>query len=241
MQDEWFHVPQTQRYCKGDLEHWDPKITTFPGLYLLAAPYAKAITLLQTSLSTKGEGQEPCSTGVLRSFNVVMAAVFFAIVNQLYRRLHLRSSRESPTLVVSSSNSTDTGAHHRPQQYIVLAVHHSCRQSRYDELTSKCYVQALLALLLPTHFLYAFLYYTDIGAATSLLASYLVGPMALSLAMPCQRQEQDLICPTMKGAITVRIYDNLSCHGTAWRTIDSGSGACQDRIAPQLCEQAREP
>ncbi len=40
-------------------------------------------------------------------------------------------------------------------------------------------MQALLALLLPTHFLYAFLYYTDMGAATSLLASYLVGPSAL--------------------------------------------------------------
>ena len=48
-------------------------------------------------------------------------------------------------------------------------------------MTSKCRVQALLALLLPTHFLYAFLYYTDMGAASSLLASYLVGPSAFSL------------------------------------------------------------
>ena len=120
MQDEWFHVPQTQRYCKGDLGHWDPKITTFPGLYLLAAPYAKAVTLLQSSLSIKGEGQEPCSTGVLRSFNVVMAAVFFAIVNQLYRRLHLRSSSHSPALMVSPSHSPNTGAHHRPQHCVVL-------------------------------------------------------------------------------------------------------------------------
>ena len=45
-------------------------------------------------------------------------------------------------------------------------------------------MQALLALLLPTHFLYAFLYYTDMGAATSLLASYLVGPSVFGLLKP---------------------------------------------------------
>ena len=36
-----------------------------------------------------------------------------------------------------------------------------------------------MALLLPTHFLYAFLYYTDMGAVTFLLASYLVGALCL--------------------------------------------------------------
>jgi alpha-1,2-glucosyltransferase len=30
-QDEFFHVPQAQLYCKGDYT-WDPKITTPPGL-----------------------------------------------------------------------------------------------------------------------------------------------------------------------------------------------------------------
>jgi hypothetical protein len=30
-QDEFFHVPQAQRYCNGDYT-WDPKITTPPGL-----------------------------------------------------------------------------------------------------------------------------------------------------------------------------------------------------------------
>jgi alpha-1,2-glucosyltransferase len=30
-QDEFFHIPQAQRYCKGDYT-WDPKITTPPGL-----------------------------------------------------------------------------------------------------------------------------------------------------------------------------------------------------------------
>lgn len=38
--------------------------------------------------------------------------------------------------------------------------------------------QALVALLLPTNFLYAFLYYTDMGAVTCIMASYLVGPFS---------------------------------------------------------------
>lgn len=29
--DEIFHVPQAQRYCKGDMT-WDPMITTLPGV-----------------------------------------------------------------------------------------------------------------------------------------------------------------------------------------------------------------
>ncbi|KAH7389490.1 alpha-2-glucosyltransferase Alg10 [Phaeosphaeria sp. MPI-PUGE-AT-0046c] len=33
--DEFFHVPQAQKYCDGDYT-WDPKITTPPGLYLIA-------------------------------------------------------------------------------------------------------------------------------------------------------------------------------------------------------------
>ena len=34
LQDEPFHVPQAQAYCKGDYWSWDPKITTPPGLYV---------------------------------------------------------------------------------------------------------------------------------------------------------------------------------------------------------------
>ncbi|XP_011869846.1 PREDICTED: putative Dol-P-Glc:Glc(2)Man(9)GlcNAc(2)-PP-Dol alpha-1,2-glucosyltransferase [Vollenhovia emeryi] len=34
--DEAFHVPQTLRYCARNFTQWDPKITTLPGLYLIA-------------------------------------------------------------------------------------------------------------------------------------------------------------------------------------------------------------
>jgi hypothetical protein len=35
-----------QLYCKGHLLTWDPKITTFPGLYVVGAAYAWASKLL---------------------------------------------------------------------------------------------------------------------------------------------------------------------------------------------------
>ncbi|KOX74903.1 Putative Dol-P-Glc:Glc(2)Man(9)GlcNAc(2)-PP-Dol alpha-1,2-glucosyltransferase [Melipona quadrifasciata] len=60
--DEVFHVPQTLRYCAGNFTQWDPKITTLPGLYLIAtlilsplqlcnAFYMRCINLLGTFLN----------------------------------------------------------------------------------------------------------------------------------------------------------------------------------------------
>jgi hypothetical protein len=46
LQDEPFHVPMAQLYCRGDLLTWDAKITTFPGLYVIGAAYAWASQLL---------------------------------------------------------------------------------------------------------------------------------------------------------------------------------------------------
>ena len=51
-----------------------------------------------------------------------------------------------------------------------------------------CSAQAVVALLLPTHFLYAFLYYTDVGAVTFILASYLVGAPCLPTSLPTSRR-----------------------------------------------------
>ena len=32
LQDEIFHIPQAQQYCAYNFSHWDPMITTLPGL-----------------------------------------------------------------------------------------------------------------------------------------------------------------------------------------------------------------
>ena len=47
VQDEPFHVKQTQAYCAGHYDAWDPKITTFPGLYVVGAAAARLLQRLQ--------------------------------------------------------------------------------------------------------------------------------------------------------------------------------------------------
>jgi DIE2/ALG10 family len=42
LQDEVFHVRQTQRFCTGNLEY-DPMITTFPGVYIVGVCWALAL------------------------------------------------------------------------------------------------------------------------------------------------------------------------------------------------------
>ena len=45
-QDEPFHVRQTRQYCGGNWTDWDPKITTFPGLYVAGVVYARLMQLV---------------------------------------------------------------------------------------------------------------------------------------------------------------------------------------------------
>ncbi|XP_076759512.1 alpha-1,2-glucosyltransferase Alg10 [Xylocopa sonorina] len=60
--DEVFHISQTLQYCAGNFSQWDPKITTLPGLYIIAtlilSPlnlcnifYMRCINLLGTFLN----------------------------------------------------------------------------------------------------------------------------------------------------------------------------------------------
>lgn len=48
--DEPFHVPQAQAYCHGKWDHWDPKLTTPPGLYLMSVLFSK-LFLFKCNLS----------------------------------------------------------------------------------------------------------------------------------------------------------------------------------------------
>lgn len=53
-QDEIFHVPQAQAYCRGDWKYWDPALTTPPGLCASPSPRpprtSRTLTLLSSSL-----------------------------------------------------------------------------------------------------------------------------------------------------------------------------------------------
>lgn len=67
--DEVFHVPQAQAYWAHQWTHWDPKITTPPGLYLWSYLLCAVLLALRGS-PTK------LDTEALRTTNVATAAVF---------------------------------------------------------------------------------------------------------------------------------------------------------------------
>jgi alpha-1,2-glucosyltransferase len=90
--DEVFHIPQVklalspvwaflldpdcvqaQKYCAGDFSSWDPKITTFPGMYLTSAIASKIST-------------QPCGVVQLRALNFVFGALTLVVLYRLIRR-----------------------------------------------------------------------------------------------------------------------------------------------------------
>ena len=90
--DEIFHVPQAQAYCRGEWRHWDDKITTLPGAYVVAFAHSRAAGFLNKAykhvpwaqpnppVSNKtlghnmlGEREAGCSVRVLRSVNTLFA------------------------------------------------------------------------------------------------------------------------------------------------------------------------
>ena len=87
MQDEPFHVLQTQQYCRGEFIAWDPKITTFPGLYMLGTLYARIASCFMAAIHPKPL-ELACSTVGLRTLNILLVAAFYHISCKLYRRLH---------------------------------------------------------------------------------------------------------------------------------------------------------
>lgn len=78
--DEAFHIPQAQKYCQGNFEEWDPKITTLPGLYLfsigLNGPVAKVL------------GRDLCDVFSLRITNLVATAFLLSTIHKLLVYLH---------------------------------------------------------------------------------------------------------------------------------------------------------
>jgi len=75
-QDEIFHVPQAQKYCEGKFQSWDPKITTPPGLYLVAWAF---------SLVTGS-----CTTSALRALNVSAICIISVQAYDLLRHINRR-------------------------------------------------------------------------------------------------------------------------------------------------------
>lgn len=90
--DEEFHLPQGLAYCRGDWTHWEPKLTTPPGLYLLSA-------LLTPALG--------CSVRALRLSSLLLSAVGLAL---LARRGAARLALLPPLCMLAQLYYTDAAA-----------------------------------------------------------------------------------------------------------------------------------
>lgn len=93
--DEIFHLRQCQKYCQYNFHHWDNKITTPPGLYILGFIYSEGIKILTRSSSTGGGGggHLTCfNDNVLRSINLIGGVV---ILPRILQQFHNGWSKNS--------------------------------------------------------------------------------------------------------------------------------------------------
>lgn len=87
--DELFHLPQAKAYCKKKFTHWDEKITTFPGLYLIAS-----------CISDYYE----CNTYNLRFINLVGSVINLLLFSSILKFTYEKSSEGTLKIVLQALN-----------------------------------------------------------------------------------------------------------------------------------------
>ncbi|GAB1604823.1 putative Dol-P-Glc:Glc(2)Man(9)GlcNAc(2)-PP-Dol alpha-1,2-glucosyltransferase [Argonauta hians] len=97
--DEIFHIPQAQHYCDGNFSHWDPMITTLPGLYLSSLPLSIPGQLLF------GNGAVFCTTYILRCTNLFFSTGNVALIFLLLHRMHPKMNANYTFLVAATLGS----------------------------------------------------------------------------------------------------------------------------------------
>lgn len=80
--DEIFHIPQAQNYCIGNLSHWNNKITTLPGLYIISLMMLRLCNFVPF-LGRFMDQEQPCSTMFLRSINVIFMLLNLYLLYEL--------------------------------------------------------------------------------------------------------------------------------------------------------------
>ncbi|KAL2916541.1 glucosyltransferase [Polyrhizophydium stewartii] len=103
--DEIFHVPMAQKYCQGRFDEWDPKITTPPGLYLVAAAllsslrsagHAAGLALgADSAVLATLEAAGACSTANLRAINAGFGIGTLVLMDCLLSKLHPGARRST--------------------------------------------------------------------------------------------------------------------------------------------------
>ena len=179
--DEPFHVGQTQMYCAGQWLEWDPKITTFPGLYIFGVIGAGLREL------AVGFSPTPCDLSTLRAVNVVPALATPWLLHSLLAALH------------PSTKATDLAAN------------------------------AAVLSLLPTHFFFHFLYYTDSFATCSVLLLLLLSMRAHS--------KKDSVAFLLGRAAAAALAISFRQTNAVWVAFAAAAGALREMHAHGELEQ----
>mmetsp|Transcript_91987 Transcript_91987/g.297586 ORF Transcript_91987/g.297586 Transcript_91987/m.297586 type:complete len:473 (-) Transcript_91987:87-1505(-) len=96
--DEIFHAPQTRKYCEGRFSEWDPKITTFPGLYVFGAALPNLLGALSPG---SGAATLLCSLSFLRAVNVIFGIGSLLVMHLLLKRRMSNGKAAAQALVLS--------------------------------------------------------------------------------------------------------------------------------------------
>ncbi|KRZ77234.1 Dol-P-Glc:Glc(2)Man(9)GlcNAc(2)-PP-Dol alpha-1,2-glucosyltransferase [Trichinella papuae] len=82
--DEIFHIGQLNHYCAGNFTHWDSKITTPPGLYVVTLFFVPILDSVYGILDVKSS----CSLETVRYLNSFFTAALYLISVKLMQSLH---------------------------------------------------------------------------------------------------------------------------------------------------------
>ena len=88
--DEHFHIPQGLSYCNGNFSHWDPKITTLPGLYLVSSVIG---------LFTE------CNTYNLRFVNLIASCINLALFASILKYIYF-ADKNPMKIILQALNLT---------------------------------------------------------------------------------------------------------------------------------------
>ena len=156
--DEIYHVPQAQRFCanKWGRDDWDGKITTFPGIYIVAYAFTNALNIVSPTGCAGGDTCiQPCSVQALRAMNVAFGCLTLLLLLYIVRSLRVRGI--SPTM--KEMNVTPSPIYHIP---------YTMYQISRNNTTEISY----LLFLYPASYLYYFMYYTDAASLFMTLCAY---------------------------------------------------------------------
>ncbi len=100
--DEIYHYPQGLAYCQNKFYIWDPKITTFPGLYIISYIFKLILMLPLMVLRISDENNHiSCSIMYYRGYNIVLATLSLVLYFECRRSLYPSSDMKVQNWLIS--------------------------------------------------------------------------------------------------------------------------------------------